>query len=511
MKKRQVVLLNLITSIIFAFLFHRNYVGLNLLLFEILVIPLMIYINTPVKFNFLSISVLIGVFLSSIMVVILNTSWSIFINIVLVFTFSGLMAYQGFRSYIHALGESFIRLFSSQISPLLNWHEPIKINTQEQSKKTHLSISKVFYLIIIPALILIFFIILYTAASSKFYAQFEGIIAAIKSFLEKIDFLFIIFIVFGAIITNALYMKTKPVGLYKNDLNANDKLFRVRKRNYIGFKPLSLKTQCLSGIILLASLNFLILYFNVLDFVYLWFGFKWDGSFLKEFVHEGTWVLVFSVFLSAGIALFFFQRNLNFYSKNKWLKRLTILWIFQNMIMVISVMLRNYWYINYFGLAYKRIAVLFFLLLTIFGLISIIIKISNLKTSYYLWKVNGFALLIVLSLSTCVNWDLHIAKFNFSHYDRSLIDFRFMSRLNNSALPYTYKSLEELEEINTIQEESMPFDLEKHRSYIWDIYTYQLAVIEKREKFITRYENKNWLEWNLADYQTYQKLKNMKD
>ena len=106
-----------------------------------------------------------------------------------------------------------------------------------------------------------------------------------------------------------------------------------------------------------------------------------------EFVHEGTWLLVFSVFLSAAIALFFFKGNLNYFSKNKWLKRLTIVWIAQNLVMVISVMLRNYWYITYFGLAYKRIAVLFFLLLTMIGLITIIIKILNKKSSYYLWRV----------------------------------------------------------------------------------------------------------------------------
>lgn len=509
MKKKQIVLLNLLTAIIFALLFYKNYVGLNLLLFEILVVPIMIYLNKPVKFNKLNISVLAGLGISAIMVLILNTSWSIFVNIITLFTLSGVLAYQGFRSYIHAFAESFFRLFSSQISILLDWGEPVIINTQKDNKKNKFGINKVVYLIIIPFSVLILFIVLYTSASSKFYAQFEEIFSAFQRFLESIDFLFIIFIIFGSIVANALYMKTKPVGLHNLDLNSKDNLFRIRKRNYINFKPTGLKMQYLSGVVLLASLNFLIMYFNILDFIYLWFGFEWDGTFLKEFVHEGTWVLVFSIFLSAGIALFFFRRNLNFYSKNKWLKRLTILWIAQNMIMLVSVVLRNYWYIHYFGLAYKRIAVLFFLLLTLVGLITIIIKITNIKSSYYLWKVNGFALFTVLVLTTCVNWDLHIAKYNFKHYNRSLIDFRFMAKLNNSALPYTIKTLEELEEINKIQEEAMPFELSEHRSYLWDIYTYQVEVLEKRHRFVERYENMNWLEWNLADYQTYQKLQNM--
>ncbi len=507
MKKKHIILLNLITAVVFALLFYRNYVGLNLLLFELIVVPIMIYINKPVKFNTLTISVLSGLGLSAIMVVVLNTSWSVFVNIITLFTFSGVLAYQGSRSYIHTIVESFFRLFSSQISILLDWNGPVVINTQKSAKKSKFSSSKIFYLIVIPALVVILFIILYSTASSKFYSQFEEVFAAIGRFLKNIDFLFIIFIVFGSIIANALYMKTKPLGLYYVDQKATDNLYRKRGKIFLPFKVTGLKMQYLSGIVVLASLNFLIFYFNILDFIYLWFGFNWDGTFLKEFVHEGTWALVFSVFLSAGISLYFFRKNLNFSSKNKWLKRLTILWIAQNIIMVVSVILRNYWYINYFGLAYKRIAVLFFLLLTLIGLITIIIKITHKKSSFYLWKINGFALLAVLILTTTVNWDLIIAKHNFKHYDRSLIDFRFMSRLNNSALPYTLKSIEELEEISEVQEEAMPFDIEDHRPYIWEIDKYQEKVIEKRKKFITRYNHMNWLEWNLADYQTYKKLK----
>lgn len=511
MRKKQIVIINLITAVFFALMFYKNYLGLNVFLFELLVVPLMIYVNRPVKFNYLAISVLVTVALSAVMVVVLNTGWSIFINILSLFTLSGILAYQGFRSYIHAFVESFLRIFSSQISILLDWKLPVEkkaIGTKKTSSK--MSLSRVFYLILIPAAVLIVFIILYSTASSKFYAQFEDIFTALRRFLESIDFLFLVMIIFGSIVANALFMKTNSVGLHKLDINATDNLFRSRKRNFVSIKMNSLKTQYLSGIVLLGSLNVLIFYFNILDFIYLWFGFTWDGTFLKEFVHEGTWMLVFSIFLSAGIALYYFRRNLNFLKNNKWLKRLTILWIAQNTIMVISVVLRNYWYINYFGLAYKRIAVLFFLLLTMLGLITIIIKIISKKSSFYLWKVNGFALLIVLALTTCINWDLIIAKHNFKHYDRSLIDYRFMSKLNNSALPYTAKTLEELEEINTKQEEVLPFDLEIHRPYIWDISTYQLAVFAKREKFLNKYEHMNWLEWNLADYQTYQKLKDMK-
>jgi hypothetical protein len=492
-------------ALFFAILFYKNYIGINLLIFEIAAVTAMFFINKPVKLNFFSGAILGSVALSAIMVVLLNTSWSIFINIFMLFTLSSVLAFTGFRSYIHAFGESFLKIFSSQVSIFLPWKdEPVVVKT---NRKSTMNFSKVIYLILIPVVIVILFLIIYASASSVFYRQFEEVFKAIGDFFRSIDFLFVVMIIFGLIVGNVLFMKMPSIGLHGLDLKSTDGLSRTKKRHYSPFKVNGLKMQYLSGIVLLASLNVLIFYFNILDFIFLWFGFKWDGSFLKEFVHEGTWLLVFSVFLSSAIALFFFKGNLNFFSKNIWLKRLTIAWIAQNIVMVFSVMLRNYWYIQYFGLAYKRIAVLFFLLLTLIGLITIIIKILNKKSSYYLWRVNGLALIFVLALTTCVNWDLHIARYNMKHCDRALIDLRFMAKLNNSALPYTLKTPAELEELNAIQEKAMPFDI--HQDYLWDIFVYETAVFSKRERFLDRYQHMNWLEWNLADYQTYKKLQAM--
>lgn len=505
MKKQSVIILNMAMAFFFAIMFYKNYLGINLFLFELVAVPIMIYINRPLKLNFFSGLVLGTVFISSVMVVILNTRWSVFINISMLFLLSTVLAYKGSRSYVHTAIETFFRVFVSQVSLFMPWqNERIEIKTYN---KPSMSLSKVLYLVIIPVAVFILFIIIYASASKVFYRQFEDVFAAIGEFLRSINFIFILMMIFGVIVGNVLFMRTKAIGMYELDLNSKDYLYRTKTKHFFPFKPTGLKMQYLSGLVLLVSLNVLIFYFNILDFIFLWFGFKWDGSFLKEFVHEGTWLLVFSVFLSSAIALFFFKGNLNFFSKNKWLKRLTIVWLLQNIIMTISVMLRNYWYINYFGLAYKRIAILFFLLLTLVGLVTIIIKILDKKSSYYLWRVNGLALVMVLGLSTCVNWDLQIAKFNFKHYDRSLIDFKFMSKLNNSALPYTIKTTEELEKINLVQEKTLPFDI--HLEYLWDIYQYQDEVAIKQEKFLKRYRHMNWLEWNLADYQTYKKIKDL--
>ncbi|MCL2312041.1 MAG: DUF4173 domain-containing protein [Firmicutes bacterium] len=300
-------------------------------------------------------------------------------------------------------------------------------------------------------------------------------------------------------------MKTKPFSIYEHDLSSSNNLKRIRRKDFSSFRATALKTQYITGVVLLFMLNALILCFNYIDITNIWIGFEWDGSFLKEFVHEGTWILLFSVFISAIIALYFFNNNLNFYSKNKLLKQLTVLWIVQNLIMTISVVIRNLYYINYFGLAYKRIAVLFFLALVAIGLITIIIKVLKIKSNYFLWRINGFSLLIVLTLSALFNWDIIIAKYNFKHHNRSLIEYRFIYNLSDATLPYTTKTLEQLSDINAVQIKTMPFDISQN--YLWSYQKYYENINKRRDDFLNNYKSRKVLEWNLPDYLAFKRLK----
>jgi len=50
MKKPHLLLLTLTTAILFVVLFYKKSLGINLLLFEAVIIPAMLYINRPVRF-----------------------------------------------------------------------------------------------------------------------------------------------------------------------------------------------------------------------------------------------------------------------------------------------------------------------------------------------------------------------------------------------------------------------------------------------------------------------------
>jgi hypothetical protein len=59
-----------------------------------------------------------------------------------------------------------------------------------------------------------------------------------------------------------------------------------------------------AGIVLLIALNALLLFVNIIDIKWVWIGFEFEGQYLKEFVHKGTYLLILSIIISIGIVLY---------------------------------------------------------------------------------------------------------------------------------------------------------------------------------------------------------------
>jgi hypothetical protein len=263
-----------------------------------------------------------------------------------------------------------------------------------------------------------------------------------------------------------------------------------------------LKSQYTAAVFLLISLNILIALQNVLDIRWIWFGFEWNGQYLQQFVHAGTFLLIISIMVSAMIILWFFRGSMNFYVGNRLLKRLSYAWIVQNMILAISVGFRVYWYIYYFALAYLRIGVIIFLVITIIGLITVLIKVRSGKTFFYLLRVNTLSVFIVLTLSSLVNWDNVIAKYNFSHYERSFVHLDWLCTLSDKALPLLDKSPEFLSNVKQVQDSRFSFEMKYMEPKMYH------NIIQLRNKmFLEDLEKRSFLSWNLADAMAEKKLK----
>jgi len=211
----------------------------------------------------------------------------------------------------------------------------------------------------------------------------------------------------------------------------------VRRPNFghTSRRLLDLHKEWLAAVVSFGLLNALLLV-NAVDVQWLWLGFRPAPGFdLTQFVHEGTYVLIFSILLAAGIMLWFFRRNLNFYRPGLPLLRWgATLWVVQNAVLVVSVGLRNYYYIVHTGLAYKRIGVYGFLLLTLFGLATVLLKVWQRRSAFSLVRLNSWAAYAVLLLLAAGNWEIWIAEYNLqARFSR--LDIGFLLAMPPRVLP----------------------------------------------------------------------------
>jgi hypothetical protein len=242
-------------------------------------------------------------------------------------------------------------------------------------------------------------------------------------------------------------------------------------------------------------------FLNGIDINSVWFNFKCEGQYLKQYVHQGTYLLILSILISIAIILYFFRGNLNFYKQNKFLKYLSFIWLAQNGILAISVGIRNFRYIEHYNLAYKRIGVAIFLLLTLYGLYTVLLKVKKKKSTFYLFKTNALAFYIILVISSLVNWDKCIATYNFSHSDTAFLDLDYLSSFSDKTLPYLNKTKLELDDITIKQKENFNF-----KDYFLTSESYYNIIQNRKKQFKKEWESKSFLSWNLAEYLAYKKL-----
>jgi hypothetical protein len=319
---------------------------------------------------------------------------------------------------------------------------------------------------------------------------------------DNINISIIFTIVLGAIISIFILYSISDQYIIEKDKAGLEFIKRSKNKFRKSFKLNGLKNELKAAIFMLLILNAILIVLNGLDIYWVWFNFEWNGLTLKQFVHEGTYLLILSIIISIIIVLYFFRNNLNFYNNNHLLKYLSYFWLAQNAILAVSVGIRNYWYIYFFSLAYKRIGVIIFLLLCLYGLYTVIIKVKNKKSDFWLMKSNAYALVVVLVICSVFNWDTIIAKYNFKNSNRSFVHFDFLASLSDKSLPYHDKPKAELTLIENLQKENFPSE----RIYYITSEQYFQTIENRKESFKLNWESKNFLSWNLPEYLAYKKL-----
>ncbi len=498
-------------AIIFNWVFWREKIGINALLFDAFICIATCWLFPFGLKNRAGIWILAGHILSGAMVLINNTLLS-------KISFSvTLLAFITFSQYIHrslwyAAGSSLLNYLFVVPNLVLGLKKDTSENSQRHGGNN-------FRMFLIPAFMLIVFGTIYAGANGIFSHLVSNISDNVynwfRNFLDWFSFGRILFFLLGIYVAGGLLLKSRnffsDIDLkQKNDLARKKAQFKKWLESpsadimhiIIGKRVkgiLALKSEYLIGTISLVLLNLLLLLINAIDVKYIWLGYSFSNiTNITEFVHEGTGMLILSIILAMLLLLFFFRGNINFYKKNKWLTYFSYLWIVQNFFLTLSVFNRDYYYISHYGLAYKRIGLLFFLLMVLSGLVTIFLKICSRKTVYYLLRLNAWVALGLMVLATVVDWDVAIARYNISHSNTILVDITFLLSLSDNTLPA----------IGQHQELLQTPDASKLNFYYHDKSLNAIAYFKEREKsFLDRQQHFTWLSWNVADNKTKIQLK----
>ncbi|HRH38625.1 MAG TPA: DUF4173 domain-containing protein, partial [Flavobacteriales bacterium] len=364
------LLIVLLAAAVFDTLFYEHHIGLNLALFTAFMVVTLIarspwnVISVPARIT------LAGTLLAACMVYVHHSGLAVFMTFLSLFTSAALVHEQRLRSLPFALPQIMANYLTL---PLAAWEGVGSLMRHRSSTRTGWRWGRI---AILPLIIAIVFFQLYRVGNPKFETLTAGFLNGLWDAVgDLLEFLFtrhVFFFLFAMALCAGLLYRFAPQVVVQVEQRLNDALIRTRLKRLHWQAPRAmdpLERERRMGIVLLVIANVMLVVVNVIDIDWVWFGFEVPKDFsLKQFVHEGTWTLIASIVLSMLVLLHLFRRNQNFYWRNTWLKRLALLWVAQNVVLCVSVFLRNYHYIAYHGLAYKRIGVIAFVVLVLVGL-----------------------------------------------------------------------------------------------------------------------------------------------
>jgi hypothetical protein len=471
------ILLVLLLAIWWHLLIWQAQMGLNTLLFSVSISAAIAWIK-PQAFARMEVKYLLAAWcIAGFWVFWHNSLLSMVVYWLFGFITLGYLQEIRVRFWVFGIVESIRALFGG-------WWISIR-HTGEQlgDQYTFLPSWRKVRLLLLPALIVIPFYLIYSEANTALGAFNDTLLKwADTLFQLELDWSRVVVFLLGwALVAAFLGQRTGITPLHQWVANWDYPLHRKRQRLWPA-KTMALKQEYQSALLTFTALNILLGIINSLDIVFVWLSRQErTASELSAYVHEGTWLLIFSIVLAMLVVLGFFRANLNFFANNQRLRQLAYVWLGQNAFLALSVGVRNGYYIHHYALAHGRIVVVFFLALVLFGLFTMYLKVKGPKTIYFLLQTNAAAVMVALLLAASVNWDRLITRYNLSQEDPDL--YHLVEGLDNNLTP-----LLQAAEGNTMLADQL-------RSY---------ALRERGTRLARKQQNTDWRGWNWSEYRQYQ-------
>jgi hypothetical protein len=177
-----------------------------------------------------------------------------------------------------------------------------------------------------------------------------------------------------------------------------------------------------------------------LDIVYLWGGVALpDGLTYAAYAHRGAYPLIATALLAAGFVLAAMRPG-GPAQRMPAIRTLVFLWIAQNVMLVVSSMLRLDLYVQIYSLTYWRVAAFIWMLLVAAGLVLIVARIALDRSNHWLVQMNLATLALTACICAFINFPYVIAAYNVDHSKEVSgngleLDFSYLLSLGPQAVP----------------------------------------------------------------------------
>lgn len=189
---------------------------------------------------------------------------------------------------------------------------------------------------------------------------------------------------------------------------------------------------------ILAVVNALFLWTNVLDVVFLWLDQALPaGVSYSRYVHEGVAALIAATILSA-IALLIIYRDRGGADGSGLTRGLALAWILQNWVLIAGVGLRLKLYVQAYDLSVLRFHVGSFLLLVAAGFALLAWRILDRKTLRWLVGTNALATFALFYGLQFVDVNAFVARYNTDRWfagEARTIDVAYLDHLGSAGWP----------------------------------------------------------------------------
>jgi len=154
---------------------------------------------------------------------------------------------------------------------------------------------------------------------------------------------------------------------------------------------------------------------NGLDLAFLWSGAPLPaGVTLADYAHRGAYPLIATALL-AGLFVLVALKPGSASAANPMIRRLVVLWVAQNLLLVASSILRTLDYVEAYSLTGFRIAALAWMALVAIGLMLICWRMLAGRSAAWLINANALVAALVLTAASVVDLDASAAAWNVRH------------------------------------------------------------------------------------------------